>query len=115
MGTLERLTKPPCASTLMLQIEPDTTAATVHAAGEIDLSCAEELRAAVARLCADGHRDVVLDLTDLCFCDVSGLRAFLSANELLRAAGGHLCVTGASPLLRRVMAITRLTEILDVR
>lgn len=100
---------------LMLDVSCDTTSATVRAAGEIDLASVDQLSAAISRLSSNGHRNVVLDLTRVGFCDASGLRALLMANQRLRNAGGHLAVTGASPLLRHIITITQLTDVLDVR
>lgn len=100
---------------LVLDVSCDMAVATVRAAGDIDLGSADQLSVVITRLSSNGHRNVVLDLARVGFCDASGLRALLMANERLRSAGGHLTVIGASPLLHHIMTITQLTDVLDVR
>ena len=46
-----------------------------------------------------------LELADLRFCDVSGLRALLRARRRLTAAGGQLVLLHPAPLLVRLAAL----------
>ncbi|MFD8735887.1 STAS domain-containing protein [Streptomyces sp. NPDC059618] len=89
--------------------------ATVSVHGEIDLAGVELLRRALlkaAAVCRTG--DVVtLDLSDVTFCDGSGL------DELLRARRRALCehcsltIVAASPAVRHLLELTGTAALLD--
>ncbi|MFG2167347.1 STAS domain-containing protein [Micromonospora chersina] len=86
--------------------------ARLRLAGELDLSTAPELTAAIDRLVAEGHRELLLDLTELTFCDSTGIAAFVRGDNLATAAGGWLRITGATGRVARVLAMTGLDDVL---
>lgn len=75
--------------------------------GDLDRGNRRELCDVVCALVRAGHQHVVIDLTDLAFCDLGGFRALVDADEMLRRAGARLTVAGAPTLLRWVIARTR--------
>ncbi|GHJ16326.1 MULTISPECIES: STAS domain-containing protein [unclassified Micromonospora] len=81
-------------------------------AGELDLSTAGELTAEIDRLVADGRRELLLDLTELTFCDSTGIAAFVRGDNLVAADGGWLRLTGATGRVARVLQVTGLAEVL---
>jgi anti-anti-sigma factor len=82
--------------------------------GEIDLSTAPQLEAALVRE-LDGAPDLLLDLSEVSFLDSSGLHAIVSAARTARANGGMLVVDSPLPAqARRVIEITGLEELLHV-
>ncbi|MEV0002839.1 STAS domain-containing protein [Micromonospora sp. NPDC050980] len=84
-------------------------------AGELDLSTAGELNAVIDRLVAGGRRELLLDLTELTFCDSTGIAAFVRGDNLVAADGGWLRLTGASGPVARVLQVTGLAEVLAHR
>jgi STAS domain len=79
--------------------------------GEIDMSN----RAAVAR-CVDlfpGAEDVHLEVSELIFCDISGIRAFVEAAEAPRQ--GRLLLHGLPDLLQTVMRVTGWANLPNLR
>ncbi|MFI7281993.1 STAS domain-containing protein [Micromonospora chersina] len=80
--------------------------------GELDLGTAPELTAAIDRLVAEGRHEVLLDLTDLTFCDSTGIAAFVRGDNLAAAAGGWLRITGAAGRVARVLRMTGLDDVL---
>jgi anti-anti-sigma factor len=72
---------------------------TIHVRGEIDLATAPQLNAAFGSVNGLG---VEVDLSEMTFCDASGLRVLERAHDRL---GARLRVTGASPLVRRLAGI----------
>ncbi|WP_319460950.1 STAS domain-containing protein [Micromonospora sp. RTP1Z1] len=82
-------------------------------AGELDLSTAPQLNAAIDRLAADGERYLLIDLTALTFCDSTGIAAFVRGDNRASADGGWLRVTGAGGRVERVLRLTGLAEVLD--
>lgn len=81
-------------------------AAEVRVTGDIDLLSARLLSDTLQMLAGTGRRRVRLDLAAVSFCDCAGLRVLLAGHAVLRAAGGALTLTGASPLVRRLLHLT---------
>ena len=62
----------------------------LSAVGELDLAAAPQLCASVDAARAAGHRLVLLDLTELAFCDSCGLRALHGAVDEIVGASEFL-------------------------
>ena len=59
-----------------------------------------------------GESKIVLDLSDLGFCDSAGLRLLIQLNERARAAGGWLRLAAPTPSMSRILAMTNLDRVL---
>lgn len=68
-------------------VERDGGGPCLRLAGELDLSTAPELTAAIDRLTAAGESRVLLDLTDLAFCDSTGMAVFVKGDNQAAADG----------------------------
>ena len=79
--------------------------------GELDLAPAAELEAMLLRLCAEGTKEIALDLSKLRFMGSTGLRTVLLAKELCEQHGYEFLLI-AGP--RNVQRIFELTGLLDV-
>lgn len=62
----------------------------LHVCGELDLMSSPVVRQHVHDAVADGHRDLVLDLSEVFFCDSSGVGVLIAARRLLRSCQGRL-------------------------
>jgi anti-anti-sigma factor len=71
-----------------------------RARGEIDLATAPQLGAALRRVDRVGVAD--LDLSEVTFCDGSGLHVL---DDARRRLGDRLRVRGASPLVRKLARV----------
>ena len=93
----------------VLQIveERDLGRIRVRVRGELDLATAPLLGEALSRLRERGE-PVVLDLDELAFIDMSGLRAVLAAAEKASGNGGAFAITEGSSQVRRLIALVRL-------
>jgi anti-sigma B factor antagonist len=80
--------------------------------GELDLSTVPKLEACLEGLDADGA-DVRLDLSELSFCDSSGISAMVTASKRVRNRGGHLSIVSPQPAVRSVLEITGLLDYLS--
>jgi anti-sigma B factor antagonist len=88
--------------------EPEPGRFVVGFSGELDIVSVEAIEPQVEDLLVRPATRVDLDLTDLAFMDSSGLAVLVRlANQF-----GPLRVSGARPLLRRVIEVTGLTGIL---
>ena len=74
--------------------------------GELDLSSAPAVEAAVQRAIERGARLLVLDLRELAFMDSTGLRTVLRADALAREAGARLALVDGAEPVRRVFEMT---------
>ena len=79
--------------------------------GELDLAPAAELEAVLLRLCADGTKEIALDLSKLRFMGSTGLRVVLLAKELCEQHGYEFLLI---PGPRNIQRIFELTGVLDV-
>jgi anti-sigma B factor antagonist len=79
--------------------------------GEIDLSSAAALRAAIDEAIGDGVRALVVDLEGVAFMDSSGLSVLVAAMRQLAEAGGRFAVVCTNPSLIKVFAVTGLDRV----
>ena len=79
---------------------------TLHVDGELDLASAGALETSIAELCADGARQVVLDMTDLAFMDSTGLRSLLVSYELCTVNDCVLMLGTLSPQVQRLLDLS---------
>lgn len=98
-----------------VEVAVDEGLAAVAPRGEVDLASAPALAGALTGVLDGGARRVVLDLGAVPFCDSSGLRVLVAAHRRLARAGGRLEVVGALPPVERVLRVTGLLGVLDVR
>jgi anti-anti-sigma factor len=77
----------------------------VALSGEVDLTNHRVLRAALTRALAQATGPVVVDLTDLTFCDVRGVAAVLLAGAAAARRGTGFALCGMTPVLARVYQI----------
>lgn len=67
----------------------------------------------VARLMAEGHTHVVLNLGQLNYMDSSGLGEMVSCYSKVVKAGGAIRLAGTTARIQDLLAITRLVTIFD--
>jgi anti-anti-sigma factor len=80
--------------------------------GELDLAPAAELEAMLLRLCADGTKEIALDLSKLRFMGSIGLRLILLARELCRQHGYEFQLVAGPANIQRVFEMTGLLDVL---
>ncbi|NGO79152.1 STAS domain-containing protein [Streptomyces sp. YC504] len=64
--------------------------AVIQVSGEMDLVTSPTVRQRVHEAVADGRRNVVLDLSEVLFCDSSGVGVLIASRRLLRSCSGRL-------------------------
>jgi anti-sigma B factor antagonist len=95
---------------LSVHARPDGRRHTVVLAGELDLATAPELEQMSEQLCANGARELVLDLQGLEFIDSTGLSAILRVSERCEAYRCTLYLTPGPPKVQRLFELTGLLE-----
>ncbi|MEU5455147.1 STAS domain-containing protein [Streptomyces globisporus] len=64
--------------------------AVLRISGELDLVTSPVVRQSVHEAVAEGQHDVVLDLSDVFFCDSSGVGVLIASRRLMKSCGGRL-------------------------
>ncbi|MEU6243052.1 STAS domain-containing protein [Streptomyces sp. NPDC047024] len=64
--------------------------AVLRVCGELDLVTSPVLRQRVHDVVAEGHHSLVLDLSDVFFCDSSGVGVLIASRRLIRSCQGRL-------------------------
>lgn len=83
-------------------------------AGELDLAGVDLFERMVETELGAGPGTVALDLRELTFMDSSGLRALVMADRRVKGAGGHLVVVRPAGSVERVLALTDVSERLEL-
>ena len=84
--------------------------AVLHLQGELDADTAHELHATLAELVDRPVPRIVVDLTDLKFCDSVGLSAFVTCKQVITDRGGWLSFAGANPFLSSLLETVGLSR-----
>ncbi|WP_030761820.1 STAS domain-containing protein [Streptomyces sp. NRRL F-2664] len=74
--------------------------------GELDHDTAEPLRAALTAGVEGGARRLLVDFSELRFCDSTGLNVLLHSRLAAREAGGTIELAGLRPPVARMFRIT---------
>jgi anti-anti-sigma factor len=83
--------------------------------GELDACGEARLRWAICAVVSDHRRPTLeMDLSALTFADCAGLSVLVWAHKRLAARGHALVITGAQPLIRRLLRLTGLDEYLHL-
>ena len=83
--------------------------------GDLDVTTSPALRACLTGLLDGGTDDLVVELHSVPFCDSTGLGVLVGAHRRLAADGRHLAVVKPSSPVRRILALSGLDRVFDVR
>ncbi|HST56189.1 MAG TPA: STAS domain-containing protein [Solirubrobacteraceae bacterium] len=98
-----------------LELQPDRERLCVIIRGELDLASVEPVRRELNALRLDGWREISVDLSELDFMDVSGVRLLLGAFEESDRAGALFAIVGASAPVCRILELTGCAHLLTPR
>jgi anti-sigma B factor antagonist len=95
---------------LAYQVGADGKAATVLIRGELDIATADQAYTYLRDVVDSQDGPVVMNLSELSFCDAAGLGVLARVAGHARRSGRSLTLTAARPALLRIMHITGLDE-----
>jgi anti-anti-sigma factor len=104
------LTRPFCVDVLR-----DRDDIVVEAIGELDLHSADVLEQEVARLHADGHEHVVVDLRQVAFIDSTGLRMLIGLHRSAQLTGRAITLGPGPRQVQRIFELTATDALFDWR
>jgi anti-anti-sigma factor len=94
---------------LAYEVAPDGRA-TVRVRGELDIATADQAYTYLRDVVDSQDGPVIMDLSELSFCDAAGLGVLARVAGHARRSGRSLKLTAARPALLRIMHITGLDE-----
>jgi anti-anti-sigma factor len=94
------------AGQLLISVDGGSEEDRVRLFGELDDSNAAELSRVMQSVLAQGSSDIVLDLSNVRFCDVQGVRLIVRSAATAREQGRTLKIVGAPAILAEALSIT---------
>jgi anti-sigma B factor antagonist len=83
--------------------------------GELDMSSAPQLTRELEAVEANHPKEILLDLAELSFMDVSGLRTILDAARRGRRVGTAIVIANPMPHILRLLELTAIDQTLQVQ
>ena len=83
---------------------------TITVSGEVDIQTSPILEEQLISVLDQGVSSLVVDLGQVTFLDSTGLSVLIAGLKRCQTAGGNLRVVSPQPNVRRVFAVTGLTE-----
>lgn len=81
---------------------------------KLDVSVSPELKGEFILLCRPTLKSLVVDLTDVEFCDSSGLSALLIAERQMRGHGGKVSLVGVHKKVIALLKISQLDRVFQI-
>ncbi|MGH3320813.1 MAG: STAS domain-containing protein [Streptosporangiaceae bacterium] len=83
----------------------------VSPSGELDLYTAPSFQSMLVDLLREGTERLVVDMSEVSFCDSSGVNVLLTALKRARAEGGTVILAGVKQPVSKVFEITGLQRV----
>ncbi|GIJ48176.1 anti-sigma factor antagonist [Virgisporangium aliadipatigenens] len=99
---------------LELTVTEEGSTVTVRVGGDLDVDTVPELQDVLVGWADRPGGRVVLDLSELEFCDSTGLGALVGLRRRLLAAGGSLALVGVSGQVARLFSYTGLAPMFGI-
>jgi anti-sigma B factor antagonist len=99
---------------LTIRVEGDGPSRTVRLVGTCDLATVPALREALMPLAPPEVKRLVINVSELEFCDSTGLGTMLGALRRMREGGGEFSIAGAHGTVLRLLQITGLDSIVPL-
>lgn len=81
---------------------------------KLDSLVSPTLKTELVTYCAEGIRNLILDLSNVKYVDSSGLSAILTGNRVYNAEGGIMIVIGLNDHVQKLIKISQLDTVLNL-
>ena len=98
---------------LTVRTEQRNDLVVVAVGGELDMATAPQLQDEITDQLDRGHTRLVFDLTDVSFCDSTGLSVFVRAKNSCDEAGGVVRLAAPQRGVLRILQVSGLVEVLQ--
>jgi len=86
----------------------------IELSGEIDVSCAPQLKELLQGLIDEGKNQLLVNLADVPFMDSSGLGIFINAFKRNKQTGGAIKFASPQDALRKVFSLTQTDKVFSI-
>lgn len=86
----------------------------VEAAGEVDLSTHHQVEAALLDALAPPPTILIIDLSNVTFCNVTGINALIDAQQRAEAVNTDLRIVSTHSAVRRLLTVTAVDSYLNL-
>jgi anti-anti-sigma factor len=80
----------------------------------LDSSIAPDLKATFLKINGDNTNRILLDLSNVKYCDSSGLSAILIGHRLCRDSGGNFVLCGLQNAVSKIISIAQLDKVFSI-
>ncbi|MER5733958.1 STAS domain-containing protein [Streptomyces sp. NPDC002138] len=102
-------------SPLHLTHHATATGPVLRVAGELDYAQAAALREYVERLALGPGQSLVIDLSELEFCDSTGISTLLAARHRARSVGADVTLVAVPANTLRILTVVGLDRVFTIR
>jgi anti-sigma B factor antagonist len=81
---------------------------------KLDAIVSPELKAIFLHHSNDGIKNFIVDLSEVIYCDSSGLSSLLVGNRILKEKVGFLIIFGLNPMVEKIINISQLDTVLKI-
>lgn len=103
------------APTGSLVVDTSSGRVRVRLLGDVDLAMVGSMRRQLHDLVVEGHTEIAVELDGVTFMDSSGLGVLVGAQRQARVFHGSLVLVAPSPPVMRLLALTSLDKVFEVR
>jgi anti-anti-sigma factor len=93
-------------------LEPDLWL--VEAQGRLDQALSPQLQTALDQLLAEGHANIIVDLSKTTYVNSGGLRCLLTGRRRSRSQGGDVIICGLDARLAEVFAMVGFDQVFTI-
>ncbi|MEJ2752388.1 MAG: STAS domain-containing protein [Candidatus Promineifilaceae bacterium] len=86
----------------------------VETQGRLDQTLTPQLEAALKALLANGHNNIIVDLSHATYINSSGLRSLITGRRLSQSGGGDIAICGLTERLAEVFEMVGLDQVLTI-
>jgi anti-sigma B factor antagonist len=98
---------------LAVKVDVSGSSAVCHAVGALDVGTVATFRDAVEPL-VQADRELVIDMSEVTFCDSTGLGAIVGLYRLASESGGSLILRSPTRRVAAVLAMTGVDQVVTV-
>jgi len=95
-------------------VQKDKVAVIASKVEKLDALHAPELKSEIVMMTKEGHKNLIIDLTETRYIDSSGLSALLVGNRLCRDSNGTFVLCGLQDAVKKLIAISQLESVLKI-
>ena len=82
--------------------------------GRLDLTSSAQLKDKVQQNLEEGHKNILLDMSQVDFINSSGLGTLVSTLKVVRTHAGRIVLSSLAPYVQEIFEITQLSHIFEI-